>query len=304
MANTETICDICGSTRSEVLFEIPDLWTDRMNISALYYKCPDCGLVFQSPKPSSEDLKIYYPDNYEVFHNKSNLLNKFGLWRRFGLIQRYKSKGILLDVGSAQGNFLNYIISNKGWEGIGLETNQKAAENARQVYGLNIINDQIENADFMGQTFDVITLWDVLEHLTDPSSVLKKLRNTLKPDGILVLRLPNLSCLDAKWFGKCWAGYDSPRHLFVFTIDNLEILLKQTGYKIKLIYSNIGGYLNFVKSLDFYMKYHLVNPNLRKSIIKVLRSIPIRIIAFPVFWVKDRMFHGSEIVVIAEPNAI
>lgn len=300
MTNNRIKCDICGSLSTEILFEIPDLWTDRMDIHVDYYQCADCGLVFQFPKPSMEFLKVFYPENYEVFHNGTNLLSDFGLKKRFGLIRRYKSKGTLLDVGSAQGYFLSYVKHHSGWNAIGIEPNQAAANRARQKYGLNIIDNDIEKVDFRGQTFDVITMWDVLEHLSDPSFVLKKLKSQLKPDGILVLRLPNLSSLDAKWFGKCWAGYDSPRHLFVFNISNLEILLKQTGFRIELIHSGIGGYLNFVKSLDFFMKYHLVNLRLRTFIIKVLRSIPMNLIAYPLFWIKDQIYYGSEIVVVAQ----
>ncbi len=194
-------------------------------------------------------MQQYYPKKYEVFQaglkEKRGRLHPYGLSKRSSFIIRYKQSGVLLDVGCANGVFLKWMEQLQGWQLYGVEVGEFAAETARQK-GLNVITGTLESAVYPQSFFDVVTLWDVIEHVHQPVETLKEVNRIMRPDAILVMRLPNLSSIDAKIFGKYWAGFDAPRHLYAFTIPNLQKLLEQAGFIPVMMNTQVGGYLNFV----------------------------------------------------------
>ncbi len=297
------ICNLCGSSHSSILFEIGDFWLERVHECFTYVRCNKCGLVYQNPRPNSIEIVAYYPQEYEVFqsnrHAKYRFLLNYGMHRRSRFITRHKSFGKLLDVGCANGSFLHWMKQYDYWDLYGIEPNQESAESARK-HGIQVATGTLEQVAYPPAFFDVLTLWDVVEHLHDPLNTLRELNRIIKPDGVLVMRFPNLDSLDARLFGKYWAGFDAPRHLYVFDNHSMEEMLRLAGFSIFEKSTQVGGYLNFVKSIRFALTGNKISSTIRTPIIRLLSSLPVRIAFSPLFFLKDSGLRGSELIIVAK----
>lgn len=149
-------------------------------------------------------------------------------------------KGRLLDVGCGNGRFLAQM-RELGWEVMGVEPDPEAVRIAREQFGLEIFQGTLEEARFPDDNFDAITLNHVIEHVTDPISLLTECRRILKPVGKLVVVTPNIRSLGARLFGKAWLHWDPPRHLFLFSPKSLRICAEQAGLKVQSIRTSSKG---------------------------------------------------------------
>jgi SAM-dependent methyltransferase len=179
-------------------------------------------LLITSPQPNEQDLSKYYESNLYISHTDSKAglmaflyqyVKKYSLALKLRLILRLNgSSGTLLDIGSGTGDFLKLAKEN-GWEAKGVEPNA-AARNLAKQKNLEVF----ETIDVLsGQTYDVITLWHVLEHLPNLELATQKIALLLKPGGTLVVAVPNFNSYDAKYYKRYWAAYDTPRHLWHFS---------------------------------------------------------------------------------------
>jgi SAM-dependent methyltransferase len=144
--------------------------------------------------------------------------------------------GRLLDVGSGKGAFLA-AARDAGWDVLGVEFAAEAAEAARATFGIDVIVGDFLAIRPLG-TFDVVTMWHVLEHVRDPMGALVHAADSLKPDGRLVVSVPNIESLQARLGGEDWFHLDLPRHLFHFTPRSLATLVEGAGFRVERI-----GYL-------------------------------------------------------------
>lgn len=298
---TVTTCLLCGCDQTAPLFTCADFWLDRKTVTATFVRCRQCGLVYQNPRPSAQEMPSHYPPEYEVFQDgrqRTGFVLRYGMRKRSRFVTRFKPRGRLLDVGCAGGNFLEWMQQIGGWEVSGVETGESAADQARQK-GLNVTTGDLFSAAYTGAYFDAVTLWDVIEHVPDPLALLREVHRILKPDGILVMRLPNIDSLDARWFGRYWAGLDAPRHLYVFGLRTLDQLLRQSGFAAVQRSTQVGGYLNFVKSIRFLFTGRGVDTPVARLLLRLLASSPVRLTLLPVFYLKDLNLRGSELVVAA-----
>jgi len=202
----------------------------------------DCGLRFTNPRPLSGDLGHYYKSPDYISHSNSRKgffngiyheVRKYTIIRKYRMISRFSGGNSILDIGCATGEFLSYMHS-RNWVTLGIEPDQQARDQAREMHGLNVQEesylDQIPN-----NSLDVITLWHVLEHVSDLPGRMATLERILKPGGILVVAVPNPDCYDAVLYGEFWAGYDVPRHLYHFSRQSMEKLLIRNKLKLKHI---------------------------------------------------------------------
>ncbi len=253
------VCIWCGCKEATFLFPR----RDRLGSETFaYLRCAGCGLIRLEPRPSLAELPRYYPEEYEVFQERrENPLFRWGrrrLWhRRLQAIRRYLPRpGRALDVGCGTGEFLE-ILQRQGWDVAGIEPNLRAAQQARARLGAEAIQAiSLEEASFPPGTFDLITLWDVLEHLDDPPAALRRLAGWLHPAGLLALGVPNLESWDARFFGPAWIGWDAPRHLYLFPDSILREILAASGFSILATLCLYGGYGPFILSLDFALVEH------------------------------------------------
>ena len=303
----KVICNYCGDPNSIDLYTLTDLLLERKDIQSKFVQCQSCGLIYQNPRLTQNEIQQHYPPEYESFtqniidNNVPWLLKKaysYGIKKRSRVVTREKNGGRILDVGCATGTFLRGMQEIPGWDVVGVEINPHAANIARENQ-LEVFNGTLEEAKFPSMHFDSVTLWDVLEHIHDPMASLHEIHRVLKPGGILVIRVPNSSSRDAKWFGPNWAGWDAPRHLYVFNAKTLGKMLKTNGFQVLNMSCEIGSYPTFVLSLRFWLYDRKVSIEIRQKITKWLYHPITRIISAPLFYILGLRLRGPLITVTA-----
>jgi len=199
-------------------------------------QCRNCNLAFLNPRPSQEEITNYYPDEYYVDAKEWNIQrsNVKELQNRLDYVAKYcgsRRPGKLLDIGIFNGAFVSYAL-NSGWDAYGLDPSLKAISLAKKtVPNERLFHGYLESSPFPPNTFDVVTLWEVLEHTMDPINVLKTVRDVISSKGIIVISVPNFASLESHLFGKYWNGLDVPRHLYHFTTPTLAKMLEKVGLK-------------------------------------------------------------------------
>lgn len=192
-----------------------------------------------TPKPSLEAIGSYYQSEDYVSHTdrkKGVLENVYALVKRFTLSRKQKlishitpSKGKLLDIGAGTGDFLSHC-KIKGWEVVGTEPNESARELAK-TKGV-AVQKSIEE---ISGSFDIITLWHVLEHVYDLEDQINWLAKRLKENGRLLVAVPNYNSYDAKHYNEFWAAYDVPRHLYHFSQFSIKRLFENVNMEIEKV---------------------------------------------------------------------
>lgn len=179
------------------------------------------------PQPKEEDLHKYYESEEYISHTdeKRGVLSflyqtvkKWSLINKTNLIGKENNGvGSLLDVGAGTGDFL-IAAKNNGWKVFGVEPNKNALKLASEK-GIEL---ELNLDKFVGNQFDVVTLWHVLEHIPNLEETVIKLSNLVKPNGTLIIAVPNFKSYDAKYYKEYWAAYDVPRHLWHFSKTSIE----------------------------------------------------------------------------------
>tara|TARA_R110002049_G_scaffold51245_5_gene145087 strand:- start:4350 stop:5210 length:861 start_codon:yes stop_codon:yes gene_type:complete len=190
------------------------------------------GFMETSPLPDSDKLSDYYKSEDYISHtdSKRNLFEKayhlvrsISLKKKLKLINSFsKSSKNLLDVGCGTGDFLQ-TAQNNSWEVIGIEPNEKAQAIANKKTN-NSVFEVEKLLTFDEHSFDVITLWHVLEHLPNLENQIAIFKELLKPDGTLIIAVPNYKSYDAKHYAEFWAAFDVPRHLWHFNKESVSKL--------------------------------------------------------------------------------
>ncbi len=194
-------------------------------------------LLKTHPQPSTENLGRYYESDDYISHTdgKRTLFEKLyhavkqkALRDKITLIKGFApQKGKLLDIGAGTGDFLAVAKAN-GWDTTGIEPSEKARAIAMSkgvAFGGNLL-------EVKDHSFDVITMWHVLEHVPDVEAEITELKRILKPDGVIVIAVPNFKSYDAKHYGIFWAAYDVPRHLWHFSKTAIEKLFARQGIQL------------------------------------------------------------------------
>lgn len=271
-------CYLCGTPGVPLYHGLPDRLfgaSGEWNLS----RCPaaGCGLIWLDPMPTEADIaKAYatYPTHDDPQPARSGALRK--LWRmsesaymaqRFGcsshipksirmlaavpvyLIRPIRDgidlplkyfaerKGRLLEVGCGAGDTMKIAV-NMGWDAVGLDVDLKAVANARGK-GLTVHLGQLADQRFADESFDLVLMSHVIEHVHDPLALLRECRRVLRKDGLLVVFTPNTESWGYRRLGANWMGLDPPRHLIVFNPQTLECLARRAGFSDRTISSTI-----------------------------------------------------------------
>jgi len=232
-----TNCPVCNSTTFSPFLECKDHTVSRETFQIV--KCESCGFKFTNPRPEPEQLGRYYKSEEYVSHSntKKGFINstyqsvrKYTLLKKLQLISKYYKTGRILDIGCGTGEFLNTCKSAK-WETVGIEPDDDARNMAIKNYGLDVRGeDDLKNLH--DESFQVITMWHVLEHVPNLNERIEELKRLIKPTGIIIIAVPNCNSLDAKIYKENWAAYDVPRHLYHFTPADMETLFRKHGLKV------------------------------------------------------------------------
>ena len=202
-------------------------------------KCSNCHLLFTNPRPTQEAIGPYY--NFPEYYSHEDKAKNITQWvyqkvRNYSISQKVNSieelvpKGSLLDYGCGTGEFLN-AAKKKGWKIAGVEPNEKARKQANQKLKKKVKSsiDELKK----DSSFDIITLYHVLEHIHDLRKTVKNITNHLKSDGYIIIAVPNHESWDGKRYGKYWAGWDVPRHLYHFDLNSIKKLEEEFGLELK-----------------------------------------------------------------------
>ena len=300
----EICCNICNSNRADGLFEV-----ERNGTLFKIKKCPNCGLVYLSPRIGHNKLCDYYSQtyNYEAFLKSADSIRQ-RCQGDIRLVQKYKRQGNLLEIGCMYGFFLDET-RKEGYNPYGVEVSQKATEYAKKNLGLNIYYGQIEDSSFPDRFFDIVFLSHLIEHLEDPSMSLKIISRIIKDDGVLIIKCPNFDSLMSKITRKHWWWIAPPEHLYHFTPTTIKTLLDKTGFGQIEIHTQQGdlGYLRYLSVLliDFLpipkswkVKYRVMIDNQPQHL---AQKILLRIynLIRPVIILIHKINMGEEMIVIA-----
>ncbi|MDQ7063158.1 MAG: class I SAM-dependent methyltransferase [candidate division KSB1 bacterium] len=207
-------------------------------------RCRRCSLVYLNPRPAEHISHRFYEDAYLPFvssreDERVSLLERLYAaarrwnlrWKRRQIESLHPQKGRLLDVGCGTGEFLREMVQH-GWQGKGVERDRQAVQFAIHRYRLKVYAGLVEDLPDVNEAFDVITLWHVLEHLYAPHKALQKIRDLLRPQGTLVIAVPNVESMDARFYGERWVALDVPRHLQHFSLKTLRHLCEMHGLQL------------------------------------------------------------------------
>jgi SAM-dependent methyltransferase len=237
----EVPCNLCSGSDLEIVYDAradlekdPDLARkfrasgDELLTQPLV-RCRRCDLLFVNPRvPASLMLGGYAagPDPDYVSQMASRERTFARALER--LEKLAPSKGRLLDVGTAAGAFLK-AARDRGWDAVGVEPNGWLAEWGRSEYGVSIQIGTIDDVRYPEAHFDVVTMWDVIEHTPDPAHALTRVHRLLKPGGVLIVNYPDIGSSVARFMGRRWPFLSSV-HLYYFTRETMKALLERTGY--------------------------------------------------------------------------
>jgi 2-polyprenyl-3-methyl-5-hydroxy-6-metoxy-1,4-benzoquinol methylase len=230
-------CPICSASSFSSFLECKDNTVSRETFQIV--QCDSCGFKFTNPRPEEDQLGKYYKSEEYVSHSNTakgfinstyQSVRKYTLLKKLQLISKYYKTGRILDIGCGTGEFLN-TCKNAKWETIGIEPDDDAREMARKNYGLDVRNEKELN-NLTNGSFDIISMWHVLEHVPKLNERVEELKRLIKQNGIIIIAVPNCNSQDAKTYKAEWAAYDLPRHLYHFTPKDIETLFKNHGMKV------------------------------------------------------------------------
>lgn len=218
-------CNLCGSQDLSRLFT-------ATRSGKQVVRCRNCGLVFFDPQPlPTGAVALYSREYFDLEYPGSQTPDHIRLaQRRLARIEGEIGVGRLLDVGCGVGRFL-LAARERGWETVGLDVAPAAVQQAATTSGGTVLQGDLSRPRPDGMPpVDVVTMWDVLEHLLDPVADLRRVRNWLRPGGLLVIQTQNVNSVTAAWMGKHWEQFVE-FHLFHFSTRTLRLALKAAGFE-------------------------------------------------------------------------
>lgn len=230
-------CPWCESDKAQVHLKLKDEFLTKEEFQI--YECLNCGLLYTTPRPTSDKLGDYYKSEDYYSHQENNkgfipriyeTVKKVNLNNKTKIATKGLEKGRMLDIGCGVGDFI-HEMERKGWMCTGIEPSDEAKAIARKKIKAAIFNPQ-EIYSLENGSFELITMWHVLEHVDDLKEEIDQLRRLLKKGGRLVLALPNFKSADAQYYKEYWAAYDVPRHLNHFCKDSINNIFKTTEFRL------------------------------------------------------------------------
>lgn len=240
-------CEFCGGDKSEVYIE-----TNLVS----YNKCLNCGLIFQYPILSQDEINDIYTDNYFEYEvaNQDNFFRLMQLALKdigFTRIENKLPNKNVLDIGCATGKMLNYLKS-RGYNVKGIEICHASAEYARDNYNITVYEKPLIDIGFESNYFSFIHFSHVIEHVPNPADTLKEIYRILIKGGYMAITTPNASGMFAKKYGCNWRAV-MPQHLWLFSKNTLSKYMKSIGFNVINDFS--WGSIPIEKNANKFLKF-------------------------------------------------
>jgi SAM-dependent methyltransferase len=190
-------------------------------------------------------------------------------------------------------------MQQRGWHVQGVEPIAHAAEQACQDFGLEVFVGTVEEAAYPDESFDVVTLWDVLEHVTDVQTTLMETARILKPGGLLVFSVPNPASVEARLFGSNWVGWERPRHLTLIPPSLIPAYLHKVGLELEQIESFNGRLRLTLLSIEFVLKSRNIPEQKWRRYLNLAYTMPLRLATWPLYKLGEHFNQTSIMTVFA-----
>ena len=248
-------------TNSTTYIKVSDHSVSKESFDLLFNE--EYEILKTNPQPSLEKLPSYYESEDYISHTDSkrtlfekayHFVKSNAIKNKVNLISKLiPQKGTVLDIGSGTGDFL-MTAKNKGWNIKGLEPNSKAKQIA--VSKGVVFEDALEN--IADNSIDVITMWHVLEHVPNLDEQFKQLKRIVKPNGYIIIAVPNYKSFDAKHYKEFWAAYDVPRHLWHFSPKSIARLFSQFDFELESTHPMLfdAYYVSLLSSKNKFIRLH------------------------------------------------
>lgn len=292
-------CPLCEGNRFEQVY----LARDRhYGISGSYriVRCSECWLMFLNPMYSSEELAPLYPADYYAYQD--NLITDG--WKHF--IKRmlrygtgtqdpkFAKPGRMLDIGCGSGWFI-HNMQDRGWEAYGVEINDVAAQMGRSKWGLKIFSGTLKQANFPAEHFDYIRSNHSFEHISDPNETLDEIRRILRPDGKLLIGVPNVAGFNARVFRQYWWYLGAPVHPFNYSARTLSALLGNHSFRVEKVTYN-SDYGGIIGSAQIWLNR---NTDRKSSEGLLINNVALRVVGNWAAKVTDVLCVGDAIEITA-----
>ncbi len=275
-ADRDPSCPICAAP-ARYDFSGRDLMFD-LHQPFDYYRCTGCGLIFMHPMPDAKTIAGFYPPTYDIYEDDDKPV-KSGIWKRAILRARlgyahldggplialgalgalpettphWVPGGRLLDVGCGNGRFLR-SMRVLGWNVQGVELSADGVRVCRKA-DLPVHHGDVVSAALTAESFDVITVRHVIEHIPEPRPFMRELVRVLKPGGRLIMETPNSQALGRAWLSVNWFANEIPRHLYLYHSGNLQRLAADYGLHCESLRLSTSPKI-LLNSLDYILENH------------------------------------------------
>ncbi|MDD8026163.1 MAG: class I SAM-dependent methyltransferase [Acidobacteriota bacterium] len=295
------------------------------------WTCRDCGFVFSDRWSGGFDPKKLYDSFYDQneivgrFHSPVEIVIRlFRLFRAFKIWTIRPGARSILDIGSGRGFMLYYLKRFFGYRrAAGTQISRGACEFSRRTLGLEMYHDDLPECGLEGGSFEVVTLWHVLEHILDPEGYLEEIKRLLVPGGRLVVEVPNFLSWTKAYTGLDWLGLDPDYHVHFFTPEALTAALRKHGYRVRLVHTFSLEYSAFISTQSLISKWTRT-PNLvfralqtagegqgqgkRPERVRMGRTLPLFAALFPLCLIANLLLFGTKrgevLLVVADSPAV
>lgn len=237
-------CPVCDGNSFSQFLTCTDFFVSGEKFSIK--KCNSCGFKITENIQDEENIGRYYQSEEYISHSNTakglvnsvyHVVRKYMLGRKRRLVEKATSlkTGQILDIGTGTGFFLNEMKEN-GWQVTGTEKSSDARDFAKKEFNLDNLPSE-ELFKFKENSFGVITLWHVLEHIHMINENMETFHRLLKEKGKLIIAVPNHNSFDAKHYREFWAAYDVPRHIWHFSPRQMKRLGEKHGFKLASLHT-------------------------------------------------------------------
>ena len=210
------------------------------------HACRSCDCLFLNPLPAHEEIAAFYPAQYWWSSSRPTVLKRLeSIYRKIALsdhiafitaaASRLPDDVVrLLDVGCGSGTLIG-LLKRRGFNVLGVDTSEEASHVAQIENDVAVVVGTLEQAGFEERRFAMVTLFHVMEHVTNPRRVLAEVVRVLQPNGIVILQVPNIDSWQFRWFGAKWYGLDIPRHVIDYSRNAIIRLLSDAGFSVRRV---------------------------------------------------------------------